>query len=145
MGLFDLKSTGKVPTGVAECDKQILNLEARKKEVIYQVGMQYVEETKLETVVGTAYEKPLKQLIQLAEEVDTLERRKLALQGQRKCNKCGCIIELESVFCNKCGERQEVLEEVLPVTEEQNQCPKCGEVYKPGAMFCMHCGNKLGE
>jgi len=145
MGLFDLKSAGKVPAEVAECDKQILNLEARKKEVIYQIGKQYVEETKPEAVEGTAYEEPLKRLMQLAEEVDALERRKLALQGQRKCTKCGYIIELESVFCNKCGEKQEVLEEVLPAAEDQNKCPKCGAGCKPGAMFCMSCGNKLGE
>ena len=145
MGLFDLKSTGKVLAEVAECDKQILNLETRKKEVIYQIGKQYVEETKPEAAVGTIYEEPLKKLMQLAEEVDALERRKLALQGQRKCHKCGYIIELESAFCNKCGEKQEALEEAMPKVEEQNKCPNCGAGFKPGAMFCMSCGSKLGE
>ena len=65
----------------------------------------------------------------------------LAVQGKRKCEKCGNVLVLESVFCNKCGEKLEPLfaEEMA----KQNICPQCGATHSEEAAFCTSCGYKL--
>lgn len=107
--------------------------------MIYQNGLKYVENNTLKDAKDTPYEDELHELASIAKDMEMTQKRKLAVQGLRKCEKCGNILVIDSVFCNKCGERLEELQsEVM-----ENICPKCGATYEDGAVFCISCGNKL--
>lgn len=138
MGLFDKKAT--VPPGVAECETHIAELEQQRKNVIFRIGSKYVESNSLKDAEGTPYEEDMGELETIAQNLTITEKRKLALQGLRKCEKCGNILTVDSAFCNKCGEKLEKLQaEVM-----KNICPQCGASYEDGAGFCISCGTKLG-
>lgn len=143
MGLFDSKQTSapaQIPE-VAECDRQLAMLEQKKKDIIYKIGQMYADNNDSKTAAGTVYEEFMKEIEKMAEEVIVLEKRKLAVQGLRKCEKCGNVLVLDSAFCNKCGEK---LEPLFAATEQNpNICAKCGASYEEGAAFCTSCGNKL--
>lgn len=143
MGLFDAKpvQTDNISPEVADCDRQLAALGQRKEELIRRIGMLYVESNDSAAAAGTPYEDFLKEIEKLEREAVTLEKRKLAVQGLRKCEKCGNILVLDSAFCNKCGEKLEVL--FTPTAENPRVCGKCGTSYAEGAVFCIGCGNKL--
>ena len=146
MGLFDAKPMQQVQTNnispeVADCDRQLAALDQRREEIVRQIGLLYVEKNDSTTAAGTPYEEPLKEIGKLALEKARLEKRKLAVQGLRKCEKCGNVLVLDSAFCNKCGERLEPL--FTPTEENPRICSKCGAAYAEGAIFCIGCGNKL--
>lgn len=140
MGLFDKKETVTTIPGVAECDTRIAELEQQKREIIFQIGSKYVENNTLKDAAGTPYEDDLSELESVIQEIAVTEKRKLAMQGLRKCDKCGNVLVIDSAFCNKCGTKLEALQaEVM-----KNICPKCGASYEEDAVFCTSCGNKLG-
>jgi len=143
MGLFDSKQNvapTQVPE-VAEFDRQLAALEQRKRSIICNIGDLYVEQNTSKTAAGTAFEEFMKEIEKIAEEVIVLEKRKLAVQGLRKCDKCGNVLVLDSAFCNKCGDKLEPL--FMASAQNPNICTKCGASHEEGAAFCTSCGNKL--
>lgn len=144
MGLFDAKNNNQAPGAapeVAECDNQLAVLAQKKADIIRQIGQLYVDNNDAKSAAGTIYEAFMQELEKMAGEVINLEKRKLAVQGLRKCEKCGNVLVLDSAFCNKCGEK---LEELFVATEQNpNICTKCGAPHAEGAAFCTSCGNKL--
>lgn len=144
MGLFDGKNNNQMPVvspEVAEIDRQIVFLEQKRFELIQKIGQLYVENNDCHSAAGTIYETSMQELEKMDVEAVNLEKRKLAVQGLRKCEHCGHILELDSVFCNKCGQK---LEELFTGTPQNpNVCNKCGKAYADGAVFCTNCGNKL--
>lgn len=143
MGLFDIKQIQEMITSpeIVEFDRQLAEMEQKKQEIIFKIGLQYVTDNTSETAKGTVYEKNMKEIEELAEKTLVLEKRKLAVQGLRKCEKCGNVLVLESAFCNKCGEK---LEELFVASKSNsNICTKCGTAYAMDALFCTGCGSKL--
>lgn len=147
MALFETKNANSVKPEIAECDRQLAALAQRKGEIIRQIGQMFVENNNSQTAAGTIYEAPIKEIERIAEDAIVVEKRKLAVQGLRKCEKCGNILVLDSAFCNKCGDKLEPLfanaAPVQPQMQPQNVCPKCGATHSAGAAFCTTCGNKL--
>lgn len=144
MGLFDIKQVLQGKENLPEVESCVKQLEAKKekkKELIYQMGQIYVESADMKTVAGTAYEEAFSQLKQIEEEITVLEKRKLAVQGLRKCEKCGNVLVLDSAFCNMCGEKLEAL--FVPTEQNPRICGKCGTPYDEDTLFCTACGNKL--
>lgn len=145
MGLFDkitmVTGNHTEPPAVAECNAKLTQLKQQKKEVLYRIGEKYAASNTVETAAGTPYEEEMTELQNIEHESVRTEKRKLAVQGLRKCEKCGNVLAIESAFCNKCGEKLEVLQ--LEPTGGENTCPNCGSAYEEGAAFCITCGTKL--
>ncbi len=144
MAFFDARQTQKdvVSPEVAECDMKLAELEQERQSAIFQIGQVYVENNDPKAAEGTPYEELRKEVARIEEETEALEKRKLAVQGLRKCEKCGNILVLESGFCNICGEKLGKL--FVPTQENPHICSRCGEPYEEGMLFCTGCGNKLG-
>ena len=139
MGLFD--SRQNVSSEVTSYDKQLAVLAKKKDEIIFQIGKMYVENNDSKAVEGTIYEEKIKEIEKIEDDVIILEKRKLAAQGLRKCESCGNVLVLDSLFCNKCGDK---LAPVFTATEENPYiCSNCGASYEENALFCKSCGNKL--
>ena len=142
MGLFDRKETAVTPPEVAECEQKLAELGTQRAESVMQIGQMFLENNSLEKLEGSVYEELVKTVASIDKEIAFQEKRKLAVQGLRRCEKCGNILVRESAFCNKCGEKLEPL--FAEENGNQKVCPVCGTAYEENAAFCASCGNKLG-
>lgn len=144
MAFFDKKETkpASAPSEVTVCQRQIAELEQRRAEVLRQIGQLFMENNTLEELKGSPYEEKVQAVVNLDKERAYQEKRMLAVQGKRKCEKCGNILVLESAFCNLCGEKLEPL--FAQEKENRNVCPQCGTACVEGALYCPSCGQKLG-
>lgn len=145
MALFEKKDqagNSNMNQGMAECDRRLAELAQNRTAVVMQIGQLFLASNTPESVKGSPYAELVGNVAAIDQEMDYQEKRKLAIQGLRKCEKCGNILVLDSAFCNKCGEKLEPL--FAEQNKAQNICPKCGAPYAEGAAFCTTCGNKLG-
>lgn len=142
MALFEKKETVTVSPEVAVCQQKLAELERSRTEKVLQIGQMFLNNNGEAELAGTVYEEAAKAVRAIDKERDFQEKRMLAVQGKRKCEKCGNILVLDSAFCNKCGEKLEPLFE--EEKKDQKICPNCGSAYGEGAAFCTSCGQKLG-
>lgn len=147
MGFFDnIKGTDQkqlntLPPEVAACDRELAELEQHKQELYAKIGKRYAEETTAEKAAGTPYEEDLAGLDKISARRELLEKRRLAVQGLKKCETCGNILAIDSAFCNQCGGK---LEMVAPeVFTDAPLCPNCKAPIEPGVLFCTRCGTRL--
>lgn len=141
MAFFEKKDTGFQVPGVAECDAKLAQLEGQKREVIYRIGLKYAENNSAALAAGTIFEEEMNQIQSIDSEMDATEVKKLALQGMRKCEECGNVLVIDSLFCNKCGVKLAPLQ--VTVDPAERRCPKCGNLVESGAAFCVFCGNQV--
>lgn len=144
MGLFGGETKMKAKEtnpAVSECAKRLNELEQERKKLLLAIGSKYFEEHKEDLAKGTAYADDVEDIIAIDKEKVIVEMRKLALQGLRKCTACGSMLPLDSMFCNKCGEKQQLLN--VTETMSKNVCPNCGAEREEDNVFCTVCGYKL--
>lgn len=144
MGLFSGETRMKAKEtspAVTECAKRLNELEQERKKLLLEIGAKYFEEHKEDSAKGTLYAKEIEGIIAVDKETIIVEMRKLALQGLRKCTACGNMLPLDSMFCNKCGEKQQLLN--VTETMNKNVCPNCGAERESDNIFCTVCGYKL--
>lgn len=147
MGFFDNKKEivqgqgNAVQPEVVACDKELAELEQRRRELYLKIGKRYVEEVSVEKAEGTPYEEDITGLDKITARTELLNKRKLAVQGLKRCEKCGNVLAIDSAFCNQCGEK---LEPIAPeVLTDAPLCPNCKNPVEPGVLFCTKCGTKL--
>lgn len=141
MALFEKKDVGNRVPGVAECDARLAKLEEQKKELLFNIGLKFVKNNSVAEATGTIFEEEMKRIQGIDSEVEATETKKLALQGLRKCDKCGNVLVLDSMFCNKCGEKLEPMQ--TSTGSSGRHCPKCGNPVGSDEAFCSSCGNKI--
>jgi len=142
MGLFnkELKENG-TNVGADQYEEKLRELKAEKVRIIRQIGETFYELNKSNDMAGTAYEQFFSDMDRNLKNVEITEKQQLASQGFRKCESCGAQLPLDSVFCNKCGAKQEELEKEVVIAGKV--CPKCGAELEDGDLFCLKCGYKL--
>ena len=144
MGLFSGETKMKAKEtnpAVSECARRLNELEQERKKLLLAIGSKYFEEHKEDLAKGTPYAGDVEDIIAIDEEKVIVEMRKLAMQGLRKCTACGNMLPLDSMFCNKCGEKQQLLN--VTETMSKNVCPNCGAEREEDNVFCTVCGYKL--
>lgn len=138
----DQQTVSNVNPAEVECDRRLAELAQNRASLVTQIGQAFLAANTPESVKGTPYEEMVSAVAAVDKETEYQEKRKLAIRGLRKCEKCGNILVLDSAFCNKCGEKLEPL--FAEDNKAQNVCPQCGAAYAEGAAFCTSCGCKLG-
>ncbi|MDD5603111.1 MAG: zinc ribbon domain-containing protein [Eubacteriales bacterium] len=82
------------------------------------------------------------QIKNLEASVAELRRRIQDVKGVKNCTVCGAELEMDVMFCSKCGSKQEP---VAPKedTAGMKACPACGALVAEGNAFCNKCGAKM--
>lgn len=141
MAFMMTKKSTETEQKLEQCDWQLRQLEEQRRDCLVEIGRLYARRTTVEQAAGTPYEEMLTELDRIETRSWLLEKRRLAIQNQRKCEKCGAILNLDSAFCNKCGEK---LEEIAPeVLTDEPLCPNCKQPIEEGSTFCTHCGASI--
>ena len=141
MTFLRAKKNTEAERKMEQCDWQLGQLEEQRQNCLIEIGRLYACKTTVEQAAGTPYEEMIAELDRIETRSALLEKRKLEFQNQRKCEKCGAILNLDSVFCNKCGEK---LEEIAPeVLTDAPLCPNCKQPIEEGSTFCTHCGTSI--
>lgn len=145
MALFEKKdqtTNMAISPEEAECDKRLAELAQERAETVMKIGQVFLAANTPASVTDTPYAEYVNRVAAIDQESAFQEKRKLAIKGLRKCEKCGNILVLDSAFCNKCGEKLEPL--FLEENKAKQVCPQCGAAYAEEAAFCTSCGHKLG-
>lgn len=77
--------------------------------------------------------------------IANLKAKILEVKNMKACTNCGAELERNTIFCAKCGAKQE-MQEMPPVQSAAplNQlCPACGAQVPAGSAFCTSCGAKM--
>ena len=100
--------------------------------------------------VSESFSKSCKKIDKLIKEIKEIETKSLYNKGLRKCDNCGDVIDLESKYCSKCGDRQKsvkIKEEKKEEKVEENPldkiCPKCSRIALDDENYCVDCGYKF--
>lgn len=144
MGFFDSikdslqEKTEKEVTPNNNFDLEISATEEKIVELLTKIGRVYMEKHAFDN--NPEYVEYVKQIQNLEEQKQILERNKLAAQGLRVCEHCHQIITLDSAFCNKCGSK---LDPIVVSSIDGKFCPSCGASLSEGDVFCTACGAKV--
>jgi ribosomal protein L40E len=81
------------------------------------------------------------------------EKQIMLLKGIQICQNCKATLDLESLFCKKCGTKLDVVEEIkmtgkVESTQQSTsvelvKCHECGSTMPSDLAFCTNCGVKL--
>ena len=126
---------------IREEEIKLSEVEERRKRLEAAIGAKYVDEHINDKVFELNYEDELKQAKELIESKEQIEVKILALRGKRKCDCCKSEIELNSLFCNKCGTKLDVID--ISSLIGGNICPSCGAIVDMDVNFCTSCGAKM--
>ena len=107
--------------------KNKINENKSKIEEIYiEIGKCVYNEYKTEEKCDKLTEK-CEEIMALQEENHRLEDKILGIKNLKKCIKCNFEISKDSEFCNKCGEKQPI-DENVEIQEEPSEDVKEAEV-----------------
>jgi predicted RNA-binding Zn-ribbon protein involved in translation (DUF1610 family) len=135
------KKMGEV-VEVTKLNSAINNEEDKIKKLYTEIGRKVYERF---TAGGTACEDVLEECSAVKasyEEIENLRNKILQAKNLKKCTKCGEALELNIVFCPKCGEKQPVIEVKAEPQAQGLSCTGCGAPIGPETKFCPKCGAK---
>ena len=132
-----------------KCNDRFKELEGKIAAAYGEIGKKFYEENKDARLQESMYQELVNSVTAMYKEQNVIEKKILALQDLRKCAKCGNVLSLDSVFCNKCGARlDELPQEIFGGNAEQTMqtnpiCAACGAPLENDAVFCSVCGAKV--
>jgi len=120
--------------------------EDKIKNLYTEIGKHVVNKHENGENVDTDLLDYCKQVDDLNKAISELKNKIIELKNAKICSGCGCEIEKETMFCPKCGTKQENL--VLKVEEPKVEtllCPACNQEVSQDTVFCTSCGHKIKE
>lgn len=85
--------------------------------------------------------------------INVCEKQILLLKGIQICPNCKATLDLESLFCNKCGTKLDAVEEINLTGKDESlqqstsvelvKCHECGSTMPSDLTFCTNCGVKM--
>lgn len=74
--------------------------------------------------------------------IKDLKAKIMEVKNVKSCSNCGVEMEMSSMFCAKCGTKQEI-----PAPAQQQDsgklCPSCNASLQEATAFCTSCGAKI--
>ena len=131
----------QVARKIMEGEQSLSAIDASVKALETAIGKRYVEKHLADATVEADYQEEITRIKELLTEKEEIEVRILAFKGKRKCDACKSVIDLSSMFCNRCGTKQEQVDFERIIGGQI--CPSCGSIIGEGVKFCTNCGTQL--
>lgn len=158
MSIFNNKARGsaqslKSASDEAKLEGRINQEKSEINEAIMEIGKIYYESYR-----NNSHEKlvPICNMIDESYRIiGVCEKQMLLLKGIQICPNCKATLDLESLFCNKCGTKLDAVEEINFEENEPSKnasagdgielvkCHECGSVMPSDLAFCTNCGVKM--
>lgn len=86
-------------------------------------------------------------------QIESLNEEIRKVKGIQVCSICGAEVLLEATFCQKCGNKVIIQEEIVAtpvettpeVIDEVKVCQNCGKAQDIGTSFCCECGSRIDD
>lgn len=141
------KAAAKKSSDLVEVTKLNMSIgsEEDKIEKVYkEIGKIVYENYANGGNVEDAFIEKCKEIASYENNIKEMRNKVRELKNVKTCPSCGEELDLEVMFCSKCGTKQETPQEEIQFKETEGKaCPGCNEVNETSAMFCCKCGTKL--
>lgn len=147
------KAAAKKSTELVEVTKLNISIgaEEEKIEKLYrEIGKLVYEKYGAEEGIDEKLKELCNKIRSHLAAINEMREKILELKKVKKCPGCGTELEIDMVFCPRCGEKQELpqpkKEEASEEKEEvpeQKTCPSCETQNHADANFCSVCGTRL--
>lgn len=159
MGLRDEKKVNKGvietrtgSTAISLMEEGLKKAERETQNAMYVLGKK-VFETEMDDP-GSRYLADIQAVKSCYEKEKLWQLYRLSLEDKTKCDSCGAIIPLDSLFCNKCAASVPQRDfSVIGISSigsvaqpnPSKKCPNCGNSVPEDMIFCEKCGIKVKE
>lgn len=116
------KAAAKKSGSVVEVTKLNMNINAEEEKVrkIYSdIGKQLYEDYTEGKIVGEKLLDYCTRIDEIIGNIDEMREKILELRNVKACPNCGMELDIEMVYCYKCGRRQEETEAVEAGSEQE--------------------------
>jgi ribosomal protein L40E len=142
------KAAAKKSSDLVEVTKLNMSIgsEEDKIEKVYkEIGKIVYENYSNGASVDDVFIEKCKEIASYEDNIKEMRSKVRELKNVKLCPNCNEELELDVMFCSKCGTKQETPREEPKCKEVEGKvCPECNEANETSAMFCSKCGTKLG-
>ncbi|WP_294217553.1 zinc ribbon domain-containing protein [Pseudobutyrivibrio sp.] len=131
----------QVASKIMEGEQTLARIDASVKALEAIIGKKYVEKHLDDEAIEADYKEEFARITELLAQKEETEVKILAFKGKRKCDSCKSVIELNSMFCNRCGTKLEQLDFERIIGGQI--CSRCGAIVGTDVKFCTNCGNQI--
>lgn len=143
------KAAAKKSSDLVEVTKINMSIgsEEDKIEKVYkEIGKTVFESFARGENVDEIFVDKCKEIASYEDNIKDMRAKLLELKNSKVCPNCREELDIEVLYCSKCGTKQEVPQPVVKEEEpEAKVCPNCNVPCDEGSIFCSSCGTKIEE
>lgn len=109
---------------IKECDDKVVALKEEIKSTYEAIGKAYFEKYVDSDEATGVFAEGIEKIKAAFTECGIQNQIKLAVQGKRICEACGNVLTVDSLFCNKCGNKLEELPAAVSAAVEEANAPE---------------------
>ena len=130
---------------VTKLNVNIGSEEDKIQKLYTQIGKVVFEKYKATGVVDADAKDNCEAIKVHEQNIKALRDKIMEVKNVKLCVGCGAEMEKGTLFCSKCGAKNEVAPAQDPEPQQASSvtCPACGSALPAGSAFCTSCGAKL--
>ncbi len=141
------KAAAKKSSDLVEVTKLNMGIgtEEDKIERVYkEIGKAVYESYIKGEAINEVFIEKCKEIGVFEENIKEMRSKVLELKNSKICPNCHEQLDVDVLYCSKCGVKQEVPQFDLKEEEPSDKaCPNCGASNDINSLFCPKCGTKL--
>ncbi|MDP4181763.1 MAG: zinc ribbon domain-containing protein [Bacillota bacterium] len=143
------KAAARKSSDLVEVTKLNMSIgtEEDKIEKLYlEIGKTIYESYAKDENIDDLFVEKCKQIDSYNNNIKEMRKKILELKNEKICPNCREELEIDVLYCSKCGAKQEIIEpeaEVILEEVPQKLCLNCNSPIEEDSLFCTKCGTKV--
>ncbi len=129
---------------VAKLNSSINGEEDKIDKMLKEIGRMIYSSYQKGDASAAGFAAQCEQIKGYESNVADLRKKIQDVKGVKNCTTCGAELDMEMMFCSKCGSKQEPVVTAQADNANMKACPGCGALVEAGNLFCNKCGAKMG-